>query len=130
MLLDEISALLIANGVASVIYTGSGANLPTGPGPYLSLIESGGTGPEYVQNQSAPAYQRPALQVVARATKYTDARAMIAAAYNVLADKKNQMIGSVWYRSIRPLQEPFDIGLDDRQRTRVAFNLLAVKRPS
>jgi hypothetical protein len=122
--------LLVANGAATTVYLSSAANIPDGDGPYLSLIETGGTGPEYVQNQANPAYQRPALQVVARAKNYVVARGMIAVAYNVLANKRNQTLGSVWYRSIRPLQEPFDIGLDDRQRARCAFNVLAVKRPS
>jgi len=36
----------------------------------------------------------------------------------------------VWYLGVMPLQEPFDVGLDDAQRQQVAFNVLATKRPS
>ena len=37
---------------------------------------------------------------------------------------------STWYRDIQPLQEPFDLGLDDAGRQIVGFNVLATKRPS
>jgi hypothetical protein len=36
----------------------------------------------------------------------------------------------VWYLGISPLQEPFDLGLDEAKRQQCAFNMLALKRPS
>jgi hypothetical protein len=35
-----------------------------------------------------------------------------------------------WYREITPLQEPFDIGLDEAGRPMICFNIICVKRPS
>lgn len=130
MILSELAALLISEGVVPSVYLGSAANIPTSDGPYITLVETGGRDPEYVQNAYEPAYQRPAVQLVVRAKSYLVARTTAKSAYDVLSKVRNQMLGSVWYRSITPLQEPFDIGLDDRQRARVAFNVLAVKRPS
>lgn len=37
----------------------------------------------------------------------------------------------VWYRDLEPLNEPFDIGLDETgSRQQYSFNFLATKRPS
>lgn len=35
-----------------------------------------------------------------------------------------------YYREITPLQEPFDLGLDESGRQRIVFNVMAVKRAS
>jgi hypothetical protein len=35
-----------------------------------------------------------------------------------------------WYRQIDPQQEPFDGGLDEKNRAVVIFNVLAIKSPS
>lgn len=113
--------------------------LPTGPGPFLSIIETGGTTPDNTQNSVIiPAYQRPGAQIVVRADSYVVAYAMARAAYNSLVKIRNEYIGSgilsptgTWYRKIRPLQEPSDIlGLDAEGRPRVSFNILGDKRPS
>lgn len=36
----------------------------------------------------------------------------------------------VYFRNILPLQEPFDVGLDETARAQCSFNILAVKRSS
>jgi len=35
-----------------------------------------------------------------------------------------------WYREINPIQEPFDMRLDDSGRAQVAFNIAVIKNPS
>ncbi len=40
------------------------------------------------------------------------------------------LINGVWYIEIRPLQEPFDMQIDDRNRQLYTFNLRGFKRPS
>lgn len=35
-----------------------------------------------------------------------------------------------FYLEIRPIQEPFDLGLDDEERAKVVFNVSIVKTPS
>lgn len=113
-------------------------SIPDGDGPYLSIIETGGTNPEFTHNETiVPAYQHPGAQVVVRAGSYPVAYAMAKAAYFSAVKVRNEFIGSgvvsatgTWYRKIRPLQEPFDIGLDTKGRARCAFNLLGDKRPT
>lgn len=67
------------------IFISSRHTVPTGDGPYLSLIETGGTGPERTHNTIfPPAYKRPSLLLVVRARTYEAAETMAKAAYNAL----------------------------------------------
>lgn len=135
MWLDELISVLVADGVGTYgtnIFMSTKAAIPSGVGPYLSLIETGGSGPDRTQNRVLrPAYQRPAAQIVARAASYPAARLMAQAAYNSLVKIRNQVILGVAYREVRPLQEPNDLlGLDAQGRATVVFNVIGDKRPS
>jgi hypothetical protein len=121
------------------MFGSSGKSLPAGAGPFLSVIETGGTAPDNTQNSVIrPAYEQPGAQIVVRADTYPAAYAMARAAYNSLVKTRNEFIGSgvisatgTWYRKIRPLQsEPYDLGLDGTGRPRSGFNVLCDKRPS
>lgn len=130
--LDEIAAKLVADAVGVVgssIFLGSKAVIPTGAGPYLSLVETGGTGPKRVQD-SRRSTRRPTAQVLSRATNYQVARAMIEAAYLSLDGLFNVSLSGTFYQSVTARQEPTDIGLDDAGRARIAFNIDAQKSPS
>lgn len=139
---EELMFILSGDGVGVPMvnmFRSSAKQLPTGPGPLLSIIETGGTSPEPTHNRVIlPAYQKPGAQIIVRADSYVVAFAMARAAYNSLVKVRNEFIGSgvtsstgTWYRKIYPLQEPFDMGLDaDDKRVRVAFNVLGDKRPS
>lgn len=93
---EEILGLLVAAGVGTAnvdIFVSSKRKLPTDDGPYLSLIETGGTTPERTQNDiSPPAYPRPSMQLVARAKSYDAARIMARNAYNALVGIRNQIV--------------------------------------
>src|SRR4051812_40452554 len=87
----EIVNKLVADGVGiysppgqaplpgTNIFSTSKAIIPTGAGPYLSLIETGGTGSDITQNGSP--IERPSMQFMSRATSPTAGRAMLVAAY-------------------------------------------------
>lgn len=139
---QELLYIMSGDGVGvpvSNMFSSSAKVLPTGPGPLLTITETGGSGPENTQNSVIkPAYQNPGAQIVVRADSYPVAYAMARAAYNSLVKTRNQYIGSgilnstgTWYRKIRPLQEPSDVlGLDADGRARCSFNVLSEKRPS
>lgn len=74
------------------IFASSAVSIPTGDGPYLSIVETGGVAPGRIQNQIAPAYPRPSAKIVVRAVRYVDARTMARAAYNALAAVRNQTV--------------------------------------
>lgn len=138
--LDEIAARLVAQGVgtlgtgvglANSIYCTSKAIIPTGVGPYLTIIETGGSGSAKTQNNTAT--QRPTASLTARAATYTAARAMLVAAYNALGGANglyNVVLSGVTYLSIVARQEPTDVGMDDSTRPMIVFNIAVEKQPS
>jgi Bacteriophage minor capsid protein len=129
---EDIETLIVAGGIAAGdIFISTKATIPDGDGPYIAITATGGTGNIRTQNSVAvPAYQRPSAQLRVHATSYVAARTMAKLAYNAVCGVRNRTVNSVWYREIFVENEPFDMGLDDNQRSRVAFNISAVKRPS
>jgi len=139
---NDIIARLVAQGVGESgvsLFASSKSTIPTGTGPYLHVKETGGTGPEFIHNTAMPATYRPAIQIVARAGDDSDrviagaydaAEDMARKAYDALVTVGNEVIGSTFYLSLTPMQEPFDLGLDSNGRAQVAFNVMAVRRPS
>ncbi len=96
LFVEEIVGILEAAGVGTQggaggdIFATSKSNIPEGDGPYLALIETGGVTPERTHNQiSPPAYQRPGMQLVARAKNTLASRTMARAAYDALVGIRN-----------------------------------------
>lgn len=105
----------------------------------LSIIETGGTGPERtnttrisgsVQKVTSPAYQKPSAVIIVRAGTPAQAETMARAAYNACAGFRNGFINSGWYREIDVIGDLIDNGIDDRQQSRFTFNVIAIKRPN
>ena len=112
------------------IFVSSRAVLPTGDGPFLVILETGGAPPEHTHNStSAPAYQRPAAEILAHGATFEATMTMARAAYSALF-VRNTLIGATHYRSITPVGEPGDVGLDKSGRITIAFNVSVIKRPS
>lgn len=140
MFLDEIAAKLVAAHVGVIgtnIFLSSSAKIPAGDGPYLTLIETGGSAPGgykerlgRVHNKAAAETQSPTAQIAVRAKSYVVARTMAKAAYFALDGTWNQTLSGVFYLSITARQEPTDIGLDDAGRVMIVFNIDAEKEPS
>lgn len=138
---DELLHIFSGAGVGIPgvnMFATTAKTLPKGNGPFLSVIPTGGSGPDNTHNYTTvPAYQIPGAQIVVRSNSYPAAEAMARRAYNACFATANEWIGSgvlsatgTWYRKIRPTQEPFDLGLDAEGRARVAFNVLGDKKVS
>ncbi|MCR4301792.1 MAG: minor capsid protein [Sulfuricaulis sp.] len=138
--LDEVAAKLVADGVGALgtsIFMSTKAVIPTGAGPYLTLVETGGAGPGgfrgtggRTQNVAGVATQHPGAQVACRASSYPAARAMAKAAYLSLDGIWNTTLSGTFYLSLTARQEPTDLGLDEAGRAMVVFNIDAEKEPS
>jgi hypothetical protein len=92
---EELAKVLATAGVGTYnvnIFGTSKAAIPTGDGPYLSIIPTGGPGPVRIHNQPAPAYPRPTAMIVVRGTVNSQARAMAFAAYDAIAKVVNQTV--------------------------------------
>lgn len=128
--LDDLVTQLETDGVGTFgvnITKSSRAAIPMVPsgGATLNIVLTGGTKAERIQNNTIrPAFQRPSAQLTARANSPAVAFTMAQAAYDSLWKVRNQFIGSGWYREIVCLQEPIDMGVDDRGQSRYTFNVL------
>lgn len=132
MFSDDLVVLISGAGLGTLgssLFVGTKATIPTGDGPFTSVIETGGTGPEGTHNSvTKPAYVRPSAQIVARAKKHDDARNRAQSLYLLLYPIRNQFVNGTWWRSVTVAQEPFDLGVDDAGRIRFAFNINVIKR--
>jgi hypothetical protein len=91
--LEEIVSILETATVGTFgvdISHGKKHVVPEGAGPFLSIIQTGGTTPLRTHNEiTTPAYQRPAAQLVARAATTPAALAMAQDAYEALVGIRN-----------------------------------------
>jgi hypothetical protein len=137
---DEIAARLVAEGVGVMgtsaglpnsIYVSSKAAIPSSGGPFLTLIETGGSGSSKTQNDTAT--EHPTLQLTARGTTYPSARAMLADAYAALGGANglyNTFLSGVYYLSLTARQATAtDVGMDDSGRPMVVLNFDFEKQP-
>lgn len=134
MYLDDIISLLTQAGLGNYgvgIFKGPKALYPAGPGPFITVISSGGGGDEGTHNLSRDqiAYERPDAQIVARAEDYDVADAAIQVAFQSL-NFYDRFVNGTWWRVCSPKSEPFDLPVDGQGRVRRAFNLATVKRVS
>jgi hypothetical protein len=129
---DLVTLLAGVGTLGTSVFVSTKAVLPTDKTTaFLLLTATGGTSPIRTQNSvDAPAYVRPHAQIMAHAPTYQEAFTLATAAYNALVGVRNRLVGTVWYREINPIQEPFDLGLDATGRACVAFNVAGIKRPS
>ena len=131
--LDDIAAQLVASSVGVLgtnIFLSSASVIPTGPGPYLTVSETGGLAPTRVANYRAPNTQRPTAQILVRSLGEQPARTMIKNAYFALDGIFNTTVNGVFYLSMTARQEPTDMGLDGSGRFQIVFNIDAEKSPS
>ena len=132
--LDEIAARLVTQGVGTLgtnIFASSKAVIPVGNGPYLTLIETGGSGSAKTQNDTAT--ERPTAQLSCRASTVSAARTMLKAAYDALGGANglyNATLSGTMYLSITARPNITDIGFDSAGRAFLTFNIDVEKAPS
>jgi hypothetical protein len=138
-LVDDIIYVLEQAGVATPatnLFVGPLAvvprQLPSGQ-PVLVITATPGAGPTETHNiTNAPSYTNPGAQLAGHGIDYDETVALVQDAYDALYPIRNQYVGSgsvlPWYLWIRPLQEPFPIGVDAQGVIRVVFNVTARRR--
>lgn len=138
---DEIAGRLVEKSVAALkttLFIGAKAQLPkrvTGAPAFLVVSCYQGRDPVRTHDRGTQtAYARPRLQVVAHGDEPGAVWALAMAAYEALPLDDDAAggaaVGGVWYLRITPLQDPWEMGLDDAGRLMVGFNLETEKRPS
>lgn len=125
----DIKALLVAAGVnVADVFTSSKASIPEGPGPFYTIAGTSGFSGIRIHNSVQPSLIRPSVQIVVRALTSDIAETKAREAAEIVRIR-NREVNSVWYLEIDPVQEPFEIGLDDKSRPRWAFNVNSLRRP-
>jgi len=118
----SLAEYYINGGAATLAQTsvGTGADLPTGDGPFLVVQGTGGERPEPTHN--AGHLRLPHFQVMAVARSFATGAAMSEAAYN-LSSGHDFTFNGVRFITMRPVSEPFGLPKDPNGRNRVAFNV-------
>ena len=132
MFADEIIALLEAKGIGvfgTNMFVGSKAIIPVGDGPFLVVVETGGTGATRVQNQKGAKTRRPTAQVSVRGASGPTSRVMAEEAYQALDGVTNELIAGTFYQSITVRGDLANLGEDDSGRTFLSFNIDAERQP-
>jgi hypothetical protein len=127
--IDLANRLIAANIVTALgtdVSVGQKAKIPTGDG-VITIVESGGSGTTERHDRVGDPYENPSALIVARHSKASLAKDQAASAFKLLCAIRNQEIGGAFYLWIRPVQSPFDLGVDDIGRSRWAFNVNARK---
>lgn len=128
MWLDDLATVYGSVATLDVnMFLGAKPVIPNGDGPYLVIKPTSGTSPDWIQNTVAPAHEVPGAQVLLVGM---DAQATGAMAYLawLATTKWNTPINNVLYRSIKPVQSPFELPmLDAKGRSQWVFNVLGDK---
>jgi len=92
---EDLAKILTDAGIATVnvdTFIGSKREIPSGFGPYTTIIDTGGTIPDETHNGSL--YERLSVQIVIRATVYTIARTRALAIWLAIHGTRNTTITS------------------------------------
>jgi hypothetical protein len=116
---EALVARLVAQGIGTyggstgTIFVGTKSSIPSRP--HVVLVATGGIKP--IGIHGAPTkYRRPTVRLVARHTEYLAAEALCSSAIAALTVSNTFLggdsleDGGIWFLSVRPLQEPYDIG--------------------
>jgi hypothetical protein len=92
---EEIVKVLNDAGLATLgtdTFVGPEAVLPTGAGPYLTILDSGGLAP--VDTHDGQEYERLSVQIIIRADKYRNARTRALAVWRALDGVRNTTVAA------------------------------------
>lgn len=104
----------------TTIFVGADVNLPDGPGPFLTLIETGGIA-SVGTHQEPTAIRQPYVQATARGDLYDATAALADRTFDAL-NVSNLQIGDLFFLWIRPVQNPFQLPNDANGRVRLVTN--------
>ncbi len=127
MLYEAVAGLLAGAGLG-VVNQSILVALPDRPDEVIAVREYPGSPPIHVKGSQKPALERPRVQVVARAGGFSVARARAHSAYDALSGFSGP-VGGVHY-SIRALQSPVPLGVDESGRNLWSVNFEVLKGPT
>lgn len=134
MFLDEPKTVLVAANVGvfnTNIFISTLASVPPppAPGPFLSLVGTGGVPLPTHNSLLLPAYVDASLQLFCCGISSVAVDAMLMASLAALYPIRNQLVAGVWWMSVKALQAlPIDLGVDDDGRISMSLNFVIRRR--
>lgn len=118
--LAALGDYLAANGIGTVGTDLFLAQFPQHVLDGVAVVATGGTEATPVRGD-----YRLRFQVTSRHSNYATASAKAWDAYELLdsPDTPINLSGAVWVLGAKPIQPPLSLGLDDRERWRIVFNV-------
>lgn len=98
------------------------ARMPPDPDQVVCFMETPGRGGDYALGINAPQVEHPHVQVYCRDLDYAAARAMAEALYKNFDAVGPTQLSGTYYLNIDPLQPPFPLEVDARDRWGIVFN--------
>ena len=127
--LDDLG-VRIATAISGTVGTNIfKSTMPPSPDACVALYETGGQAPEKRFGTKGIEWERPAVQVVVRgaANDYETARATIQTIYENVAEIETEDLSGTRYYLSEPLQNPFALDVDEKERPSLAVNFLLTK---
>lgn len=127
--LDDVAAFVASAASMTVGTDLFKGTLPDTPDVAGSVHEYGGSAPDFVLGRSAIATEFPRFQLRFRGTMrdYQTPRAKAELAYRACAAAANTTLGTTRYQRLLPLQPPYELARDGKERIVIAFNVEAMK---
>jgi hypothetical protein len=129
---DEIADFLEDAGVGTVGTTIFKGQMPATPDACIAVIETAGREPQHTFGSNGIAIEYPRVQVRFRgaAQDYATPAALAQTAYAAMAAVANQSLDGTLYHSIDPIQPPFLLEKDAKNRLVIGFNAQLMKELS
>ena len=133
--LTEIVDYLAGSGVLNLT---AGTNifesiLPDTPSAAVAVLETGGAAPDRQLGSEAALFEFPSIQILFRGNPndYGTPRAQALVAWTKLLEINPQdTLGGVAYQFVSPIQSPYEMGRDSKERVIISFNCSVQKDPS
>lgn len=104
-------------------------HLPEDPDDIVLITTSGGFAPTFVHDRSGVSTEMPTFQIAVRSASIFTAKTKSYQIYNDLQRVGNIMVDGIFFQRIVPLQTPFSIDRDERNRWIWGCNYIAEKEP-
>lgn len=124
----------LATRIATTISGTVGTNIfksmmPVTPDAAVALYETGGLAPEKRFGSKGIDWERPGVQVVVRGAPgdYQTARTTSQTIFEDVAEIETEDLSGTRYYLSDPLQQPFELAVDEQKRPTVAFNVILTK---
>jgi len=135
---DSTSALTLLGGTAGTgnLVKAQLLDHAKTPDTLVALYETAGWQPQwaFTTGSSAPAYEQPGLQAIARSTSYTVARGHAYRVFRLLDGIRNRVLphtsSGTLYLSIAAVGSPFMVGQDQNSRFLLSCNFDVMKARS